>query len=116
MIHINNVNLKHNGLLTDNTTKLTLYLPECTETQDIELMKMAKKKTVGIIIVDPEMLTDIQMLIKQAAELAPERVEPVQPSLPPEINPLEDPLPLFTQILRGEEIKPFAEGYDEGQF
>jgi len=115
MIQVNNVQLKHNGLLTDNTTKLTLYLPECTEEQDVELIKMSKKRTVGIIIVDPDMLSDIQELIAQMKDLLPEKEVLPEPIERHKYEECVDPLPLFTQMARGE-LQSYAPEVDEEQF
>jgi len=58
MLKINNVHIKHNGILADGSTKLTMYLPECTNEQHVELIKKVKGKggIVGVILMHPEEL------------------------------------------------------------
>lgn len=72
MITIPNVLLKHNGLLADNSTKITAYLPELTDEQHLEIIQMARKKTIALIFIDPDKLNDISQILQQASELTEE--------------------------------------------
>lgn len=72
MVKINNAQIKHNGLLGDNSTKITLYLPELTDEQSSDLIKMAKLKTIGVVLMQVESLDDVSEVLQQAAEYAEE--------------------------------------------
>lgn len=109
MVHIPNVHMKHNGILADNSTKITLYLPECTDEQHSQLIKLARMKTVAIIILEPEMMMDIQDVISQIGGIA-DWAPPIKETPKKERDPLEDPLEFATNIMRKGGV------YDQGQF
>lgn len=97
MVKIHNVQLKHNGILADGSTKVTMYLPECTDEQHIEMIKLARERVIGVIFVTLEESEDISNVIGQALEVANEA-----PPIDTALNP---------------SAKDYTEDdYDEGQF
>lgn len=59
------------GLLKDGSTNLGLNLPENLSDEDYaNLINLAKKHSVGIIIMSEEILDDVTKIVNQAMEIA----------------------------------------------
>ena len=59
MIKLKSVVLKHNGVMADKGTKITLYLPELTDDQVVALNKLAVTGSADIILIDAGSLEKI---------------------------------------------------------
>ncbi len=59
MIRLESVVLKHNGVMADKGTKITLYLPELTDDQVVALNKLAVTGSADIILIDSGMLQEV---------------------------------------------------------
>jgi len=118
MIQVNNVQLKHNGIMADNSTKLTLYLPECTDEQHAEVIKLARLKTVAVLFMEPDKLEAIQELLGEMKnlQLLPEEDEfaPIKYKKPHSLP--EDPLPIITDIMSKSFDEIVLDEYEEGKF
>ena len=95
MIKIANVHLKHNGILADNSTKLTMYLPECTSDQHVEIIKMAQMKTVSMILIDPaefDLISELLLATQEAqkAGVVVEDIELEEPDLVGDLTGYDD--------------------------
>lgn len=88
MVSVPNAIIRHKGMLTDNTTKIELFLPELPPEHDAELIQHAKFKECGVIIMDPEMLSEVIDMISQVKGMAvlqspaPAIEEPQEPEVP----------------------------------
>lgn len=58
MIRLESVILKHNGVMNDKGTKVTLYLPELTDNQVLALNKMAVIGVADVILMDAGLLAE----------------------------------------------------------
>ena len=74
MVTIKHCIIRHKGILTDNSTKLEVFLPELNNEHDAEIFKLSKQKSAAIIIMDPAFLENVVELLDQAKALLPESV------------------------------------------
>lgn len=51
--------IKHNGVMVDKGTKITLYLPELTDEQVVALNKLAVIGVTDLILMDAGMLEKV---------------------------------------------------------
>ena len=58
-------------MLTDNSTKLEVFMPELSPETDAELFKLAKRKEAAVIIMDPAFFESVLEVIQQAKDLIP---------------------------------------------
>ena len=70
MVTIPTAIVQHKGLMADNTTKLFVYLPELTNEQDAELIRLSKTKQSSLIILDSDLYEAVIEIIQQAKEIA----------------------------------------------
>ena len=56
MIKIESAIIKHNGVMADKGTKITLYLPELTNEEVLSLNKLAIVGVADLILMDAGML------------------------------------------------------------
>lgn len=86
MVIVPNATIRHNGLLVDNTTKLTVYLPELTTEQDTEILTHTKFHEAAIIILDPAMVEDLRNLLEEVSHIRalPASTEPIEEEIPQE--------------------------------
>jgi len=60
MIKVESVIVKHNGLMNDKGTKVTLYLPELSDKDVLALNKLAVVGVADIILMDAGLLNESQ--------------------------------------------------------
>lgn len=89
MVRINNVQIKHNGIMADKGTKVTLFLPELLDQQHLDLINLIKEQTVGIILFRPEEMEQITQVLHEASMIAEISTEELEREAPAE-NKLPD--------------------------
>lgn len=97
MVSIFNVNIRHSGILSDGSTKLTLYLPEMTEEQHAKVISLSTKKVVGLIMMEPEQMNEIKEILEQASAISIDSEHP----------------PIDSSINDASEVKGLPEYYEE---
>jgi hypothetical protein len=58
MIRIESAIIKHNGLMNDKGTKVTLYLPELSDRDVLALNKLAVVGVADLILMDAGLLSE----------------------------------------------------------
>lgn len=80
MITVNNAIIRHNGIMADLSTKITLYLPEMSQEDDSQLLSLSKNRLAYIIIGSEEEIEELDNLLKQIRDYdQPEK--PEQPEI-----------------------------------
>lgn len=59
VVRLESAVIKHNGVMADKGTKITLYLPELTDEQVVSLNKLAVVGVTDLILMDAGMLEKV---------------------------------------------------------